>query len=103
MKKMKWNEMDVLKVINTVVNNNSVEYSEINSYLGEYFGLTPNAVVCSRISIMRILQGFDPSSKKGDLKGYNFGSTFIDTVNKWYDTQYGGQTSRYALSYKFYG
>ena len=98
--KMKWNKMDVLKVINTVVNNNSVEYSEVNQQLSEYFGISKNAVVCSRVSIMRCLQGFEPSSNKGDKKGYSFGKIFTETVNEWYD-KYQGGLSRTALSYKF--
>ena len=100
--KMKWTKFDVLKVINTVVNNNSVEYSEINSQLSTYFGISKNAVECSRVSIMRVLQGFEPSSKKGDKKGYNFGKLFTETVNEWYDNQYGGNVSKNALSLKFY-
>lgn len=98
--RMKWNKMDVLKVINTVVSNNSVEYSEINEQLSEYFGISKQAVICSRVSIMRCFQGFEPSSEKGDKKGYNFGKIFTETVNEWYH-KYQGGLSRTALSHKF--
>ena len=103
MKNHKWTKFDVLKVINTVVNNNSVEYSEINKQLSEYFGISEHAVVCSRVSIMRILQNADSTIAKGSLKGYSYSDQYKETVNDWYENHYGGGTSRNALSFKFYG
>ena len=98
---MNWNQQEILKVINVVMTKQNSEYNDVNKELGEYFGITPNAVVCSRVSIMRCLQGFEPSSEKGDKKGYNFGKTFTEVVNDWFKFTYEGGLSRNALAIKF--
>ena len=81
----------------------NTEYNEVNKQLEELFEVTNHSVVCSRVSIMRVLQGFEPTLKAPKLrKGFMFGDNYPEFVNEWYDTIYKGGLSKNALSHKFY-
>ena len=97
---MKWTKESILTVISTVMDLSNEDYKVVNNELGNHFGISSHAVKCSRVSIMRCLQGFEPSSEKGDKKGFNFGKLFTETVNEWY-SNYEGGLSRNALAIKF--
>jgi hypothetical protein len=98
---MNWTEQNILKVINVVMTQQNTEYNEVNKQLGEFFGEKPSTIVCSRVTIQRVLQGFGPESLTGGVRGHSFGKQFIPIVNEWFNETYKGGLSRNALSHKF--
>ena len=99
MKSITWTNEKITKLITSAMDNPNAE--EVNKALAIEFGGTAGAIATARVSISRCLQGFEPSSKKGDKKGYSFGQNFTSTVNDWCNESYEGGLSRNALSHKF--
>ena len=99
---MNWNKPQILKVINVVMTQQNTDYKEVNKQLEELFGVTNHSVICTRVSIMRVLQGFESTKKATGLKkGFIFGPKFPLFVNEWFNETYKGGLSRIALSHKF--
>ena len=98
-KKINWTNEKITKLITSAIDNPDAE--EVNKALALEFGGTHTAIATARVSISRCLQGFEPSSKKGDKKGYSFGQNFTSTVNDWYKFRYDGGLTRNQLTHKF--
>ena len=99
MKSITWTNQNITKLITSAIDNPNAE--EVNKALALEFGGTHTAIATARVSISRCLQGFEPSSKKGDKKGYSFSKTFTSTVNEWYNETYKGGLTRNQLTHKF--
>lgn len=100
-KKIEWTETRITKLIRAVVNEPDTRPIVINERFALEYGGTSGAIQTARLSIARCLQGFEPTSKKGDKMGDNFGKRFTSATNEWYNFCYEGSLSRNILSHKF--